>query len=127
MTTKNTASPLQGNKDAKKQIVPNVPVKKANDYKQKSAKVEVKEISQYTKNVLNVNKELKKERVKLGYCIDDLLKLANLPTQYKSILSKAKKDSVSYKLIETNVKKTKNGFNAFYLLQYLHKATKVNK
>lgn len=124
MTTKKAASQLQGNKDAKKQIIANVPVKKANDYKQKPTKLEVKQISQYAANVLNVNKELKKERLKLGYCVDDLLKLANLPAQYKSILSKAKKDSVSYKLIETNVKKTKNGFNAFYLLQYLHKATK---
>ncbi len=123
-TTKKPASQLQGSQDAKKQIVPNVPVKKANDYKQKPAKVEVKEISLYASNVLNVNKELKKERLKLGYCIDDLLKLANLPIQYKGILSKAKKDSISYKLIETNVKKTKNGFNSFYLLQYLHKVTK---
>lgn len=95
--------------------------------KAKKAKKQVKQgstESSYKVRVLDTNKALKVERLKLGYCIDDLLKVASLDSKFKQVLSKAKKDSATYKGIEANVKRTKNGFNAFYLLQYLHKTCK---
>jgi hypothetical protein len=112
------------NVNESKKVIASVPLKKANDYKQGRAKIEPKKISAYETKVLNANKELKKERLKLGYCIDDLLKLTSLDSKFAAYLKKAKKDSTIYKNIETNVKKTKKGFNAFYLLQYLHKVCK---
>jgi hypothetical protein len=107
-------------KGSKATILASTPIKKANEFKQGKAK----EVSSYKANVLEANKALKTERLKLGYCIDDLLKLSSLDSKFVSYLRKAKKDSVTYKLIETNVKKTKKGFNAFYLLQYLYKNCK---
>lgn len=91
------------------------------------AKKQIKQVStekSYKNLVLETNKSLKINRLKLGYCIDDLLKLDTLPINFKTYLNRAKKDSVTYKIIETNVKQTKKGFNAFYLLQYLYKNCK---
>ena len=126
MNTTKKATKLQGNDVASesKKVIASVPLKKANDYKQGEAKNEAKKVSAYETKVLNANKELKKERLKLGYCIDDLLKLTILDSKFAAYLKKAKKDSTIYKTIETNVKKTKKGFNAFYLLQYLNKVCK---
>jgi hypothetical protein len=112
------------NANESKKVIASIPLKKVNDYKQSPAKNEAKKESEYKTKVLDANKELKKERLKLGYCIDDLLKLTNLDSKFAAYLKKAKKDSTIYKTIETNVKKTKKGFNAFYLLQYLHKNCK---
>lgn len=123
-TTKTNKINKVSNVNESKKVIASVPLKKANDYKQGQAKNEAKKISTYETKVLNPNKELKKERLKLGYCIDDLLKLNSLDSKFAAYLKKAKKDSNIYKNIETNVKKTKKGFNAFYLLQYLHKNCK---
>ena len=89
-----------------------------------NVKKETKKESNYKKRVLDPNKELKKERLKLGYCIDDLLKLTTLETSFAVYLRKAKKDNITYKKIELEVRKSKKGFTAFYLLQYLNKVCK---
>lgn len=107
-----------------KKVTASAPLKKANDYKQGQAKSEAKKASKYKKRVLDPNNELKKERLKLGYCIDDLLKLKTLETSFGILLRKAKKDSIIYKKIELEVRKSKKGFTAFYLLQYLNKVCK---
>lgn len=100
---------------------------KVNKVMPSQAKKQVKQIStekSYKNLVLETNKSLKIERLKLGYCIDDLLKLTTLDGNFKTYLNRAKKDSAIYKKLEVNVKKTKKGFNAFYLLQYLYKNCK---
>lgn len=112
------------NVNESKKVIASVPLKKANDYKQGQAKNEAKKASKYKKRVLDPNNELKKERLKLGYCIDDLLKLKTLEASFGTLLRKAKKDSVTYKKIELEVRKSKKGYTAFYLLQYLNKVCK---
>lgn len=100
---------------------------KVNKVMPSQAKKQVKQVStekSYKNLVLETNKSLKIERLKLGYCIDDLLKLTTLDANFKTYLNRAKKDSAIYKKLEANVKKTKKGFNAFYLLQYLYKNCK---
>ena len=78
----------------------------------------------YKTNVIEFNKLLKVYKLKLGYCIDLLLSQTNLNPKFATLLRKAKKDSVLYKAMETDVRKSKKGYSAFYLLQYLHKVCK---
>ena len=124
----NTTKLNKGNKvtnvNKSKKVIASVPVKKVDSYKQGQAKNEAKKASKYKKRVLDPNNELKKERLKLGYCIDDLLKLKTLEASFSVYLRKAKKDSVIYKKIELEVRKSKKGYTAFYLLQYLNKVCK---
>ena len=123
-TKQNNKGNKVANVNETKKVIASVPLKKANDYKQGQAKSEAKKASKYKKRVLDPNNELKKERLKLGYCIDDLLKLKTLEASFSVYLRKAKKDSVIYKKIELEVRKSKKGDTAFYLLQYLHKVCK---
>lgn len=123
-TKQNNKGNKVANVNETKKVIASVPLKKANDYKQGQAKIEAKKASKYKKRVLDPNNELKKERLKLGYCIDDLLKLKTLEASFAVYLRKAKKDSLIYKKIELEVRKSKKGYTAFYLLQYLNKVCK---
>lgn len=84
----------------------------------------VTNVNSYQSNVLEFNKLLKVYKLKLGYCIDLLLSQPTLNPKFATLLRKAKKDSVVYKKIELEVRKSKKGYTAFYLLQYLHKVCK---
>jgi len=122
MNAKNTSASASSAK-ATKVATKSINAKKASS-KQVNSKQQAAKPSSYKTNVLDVNAYLKVERLKLGYCIDELLKSNKLNSSSEVMLRKAKKDTATYKHIEANVRKTKNGFNAFYLLQYLHKVCK---
>jgi len=108
-------------------VVPSTPIKKANNFKQKPAKVApvAKVVSAYKVNVLDVNAALKVERATLGHCLTLLVQTAktiNLPVSFLSAIKAVQKDSAKYKALSANVRTTKTGkFTPFYVLQYLHK------
>ena len=92
--------------------------------KQSEAIEVIKQVSEYTIKVLNTNKTLKEESVKLGYCIKQLEGI-KIPDEFSKYLKTMKKDSSIYKHCESNIRRSKIGkFTAFYLLQYLYKVTK---
>lgn len=125
MKTTKTATQLQGNKTAN-----NKPTKSTvNSLIQKSSKQETtKKESSYKIEVLESNKLLKQESVKLGYCVKVLINNTNIlklsPIMVKN-LQAINKDSEAYKLAVLNCRKSKNGnYSPFYLLQYLYSISK---
>ena len=96
---------------------------------QKSSKQETtKKESSYKIEVLESNKLLKQESVKLGYCVKVLINNTNIlklsPIMVKN-LQAINTDSEAYKLAVLNCRKSKNGnYSPFYLLQYLYSISK---
>jgi len=122
--TTNVAT-LQGNKATN-----NKPTKSTvNSLTQTSSKKETtKTESSYKIEVLESNKLLKQESVKLGYCVKVLINNTNIlklsPIMIKN-LNAINKDSEAYKLAVNNCRKSKNGnYSPFYLLQYLYSISK---
>lgn len=124
MKSKKQATALQGNSKANSK-----PTKAtANTIKQVSSKTEVKKASKYKTEVLESNKLLKQESVKLGYCVKVLINNTNIlklsPIMVKN-LNAINKDSEAYKLAVNNCRKSKKGnYSPFYLLQYLYSISK---
>jgi hypothetical protein len=125
MNTTKTAAKLLGNKTANSK-----PTKvTGNVITQKSSKKETtKTESSYKTEVLESNKLLKQESVKLGYCVKVLINNTNIlklsPLMVKN-LNAINKDSEAYKLAVNNCRKSKNGnYSPFYLLQYLYSISK---
>jgi hypothetical protein len=125
MKNNKTATQLQGNKTAN-----NKPTKvTGNVITQTSSKKETtKKESSYKVEVLESNKLLKQESVKLGYCVKVLINNTNIlklsPLMVKN-LQAINKDSELYKLAVNNCRKSKNGnYSPFYLLQYLYSISK---
>lgn len=125
MKNNKTAAQLLGNKTAN-----NKPTKvTGNVITQKSSKKETtKTESSYKTEVLESNKLLKQESVKLGYCVKVLINNTNIlklsPLMVKN-LNAINKDSEVYKLAVLNCRKSKNGnYSPFYLLQYLYSISK---
>jgi hypothetical protein len=129
MNTKKTASKLQGNKTAnKKSELLGKAIKALDNLTQTSSKQETKKESNYKVKVLESNKLLKQESVKLGYCVKVLINNTNIlklsPLMVKN-LNAINKDSEVYKLAVLNCRKSKNGnYSPFYLLQYLYSISK---
>ena len=129
MNTKKTASKLQGNKTAnKKSELLGKAIKALDNLTQTSSKQETKKESNYKVEVLESNKLLKQESVKLGYCVKVLINNTNIlklsPLMVKN-LQAINKDSEVYKLAVLNCRKSKNGnYSPFYLLQYLYSISK---
>lgn len=125
MNTKKTATKVQGTN-----IANNKPTKSTvNNLTQKSSKKETtKKESSYKIEVLESNKLLKQESVKLGYCVKVLINNTNIlklsPLMIKN-LNAINKDSEVYKLAVLNCRKSKSGnYSPFYLLQYLYSISK---
>lgn len=125
MKNNKKATALQGNSTAHSK-----PTKAtANNLKQVSSKTEVtKKVSDYTLQVIESNKLLKQESVKLGYCVKVLINNTNIlklsPLMVKN-LQAINKDSEAYKLAVNNCRKSKSGnYSPFYLLQYLYSISK---
>jgi hypothetical protein len=125
MNTTKKATKVQGTN-----IANNNPTKvTSNTVTQKSSKKEVtKKESSYKVEVLESNKLLKQESVKLGYCVKVLINNTNIlklsPLMVKN-LQAINKDSEAYKLAVNNCRKSKNGnYSPFYLLQYLYSISK---
>ena len=87
---------------------------------------EVKQVSDYKKDVLQVNKALKQECLKFGYSVKVLKQFAPITnTKHIELISLIDTDNNIYKQVEKNVRKTKNGnYSAFYLLQYIYSKCK---
>jgi len=124
MNTTKKATKVQG-----ANIANNKPTKSiVNNLTQKSSKQETKKESNYKTEVLESNKLLKQESVKLGYCVKVLINNTNIlklsPLMVKN-LQAINKDSEAYKLAVNNCRKSKNGnYSPFYLLQYLYSISK---
>jgi hypothetical protein len=131
MTTKKTATQLQGNKTAnKKSELLGKAIKALDNLTQKSVTSETskKVDSNYKTEVLESNKLLKQESKTLGYCVKVLTNNINIlklsPLMVKN-LNAINKDSEVYKLAVLNCRKSKNGnYSPFYLLQYLYSISK---
>lgn len=125
MNTTKTAAAAQGAKVAKVTATKVT----ANNLKQKSSKQETtKKVSSYKNEVLESNKILKQESIKLGYCVKVLINNVNIlklsPLMIKN-LHAINKDSEAYKLAVQNCRKSKTGnYSPFYLLQYLYSISK---
>ena len=124
---------MKNNKKATKaqgaNIANNKPTKAtANNLKQVSSKTEVKKESKYKTEVLESNKLLKQESVKLGYCVKVLINNTNILKLSPLMVNNLKainKDSEAYKLAVNNCRKSKKGnYSPFYLLQYLYSISK---
>lgn len=132
MKTKNsTTVSKQANKQAsKKQVSKPRSKKQVSKPQGKQASKPKTDIytTKYGKQVLTVNKELKKQSKSLGGCRSILLTLANeigLTPLHKTLLNKSKK-AENYKLMLKDVRfyKLKDGshsYSPFYLLQALYK------
>ena len=126
MKKQTSVATLQGNKATN-----NKPTKvSANVLTQKSTTKQetTKKDSNYKTEVLESNKLLKQESVKLGYCVKVLINNINIlklsPLMIKN-LQAINKDSEVYKLAVLNCRKSKNGnYSPFYLLQYLYSISK---
>jgi hypothetical protein len=108
-------------------------VSKANNGKAKkvikatqSKASEAKQVSEYKKDVLQVNKALKQECLKFGYSVKVLKQFAPITNKkHIELINLINTDSNIYKQVEKNVRKTKNGnYSAFYLLQYIYSQCK---
>jgi hypothetical protein len=124
MNTKKTATKLQGNKTATATKVNATNLKQTASTSEASKKVD----SNYKTEVLESNKLLKQESVKLGYCVKVLINNINilkLSANMVDNLQAINKDSEAYKLAVNNCRKSKNGnYSPFYLLQYLYSISK---
>lgn len=84
----------------------------------------MKKVSDYKKEVLQVNAELKRQTKSLGGCRSILLAFAdkiNLCPVHAKLL-KESKDAKKYKVLQPLVRKSKAGnYSPFYLLQALRK------
>jgi hypothetical protein len=125
MNTTKKATKVQG-----ANIANNKPTKVTlNSLTQKSSNKETtKKESSYKVEVLESNKLLKQESVKLGYCVKVLINNTNIlklsPLMVKN-LQAINKDSEAYKLAVNNCRKSKKGnYSPFYLLQYLYSISK---
>lgn len=125
MKNNKTATQVQGTKTAK-----GTKVTLTENLTQNSAPVQTskKVDSSYKVEVLESNKLLKQESVKLGYCVKVLINNTNIlklsPIMVKN-LNLINKDSEVYKLAVLNCRKSKNGnYSPFYLLQYLYSISK---
>lgn len=82
----------------------------------------------YKSDVLSVNKALKEESLKLGYCIKKLISLSDAIKLHPTMLANLQAintDSEEYKKAVEKIKKTKSGnYSPFVLLQYLYKISK---
>jgi len=124
MNTTKKATKVQGTKIAKATKVNATNLKQTASTSEASKKVE----TNYKVEVLESNKLLKQESVKLGYCVKVLINNTNIlklsPLMVKN-LQAINKDSEAYKLAVNNCRKSKNGnYSPFYLLQYLYSISK---
>lgn len=122
-TKSNTAKETSKKQTSKKQV--------AKPRVKQTAKPKVKTdiyATNYGKQVLTVNKELKKQSKSLGGCRSILLSLAGeigLTPLHKSLLNKSKKQD-NYKIMLADVRFYKksdgsHSYSPFYLLQALYK------
>lgn len=91
-------------------------------------KTEVKKVSLYTENVINVNTMLKKALASVGAVRSMLLEhkdAIKLDVKFVAFLELTKKDKLAYEVLNTATRRTKTGkVPPFYVLQALYKIGK---
>tara|TARA_R110002073_G_scaffold144403_5_gene296512 strand:+ start:1234 stop:1593 length:360 start_codon:yes stop_codon:yes gene_type:complete len=112
----------------------NVATKTVKKVAKTTTKKEVVKVSDYQKNVLNVNKALKAQNKSLGGCIKLLIhfsKEIKLSAKTVKTLRFIQKDDKAFKTFKANVRtgqykgKSTGTYSPFYVLQAIYKAEKA--